>query len=203
MGIRRGMRVLVAVVVGRTALDLLRLRRPLRRGTMPRYIEGDLGRGVLEVIEMSIMVLEGSWVPPLPLFIIFCAFGSQIGLRGYHALHSSFGKVFNVEKRWKIIREMGSGAYGFVVFVNPSSSMPTSGRVGSYVSVFMCLLSRSAADEISGEVVAIKLVTRVTERVQLSKRALREITLLRHFSHHENITGLIDVDASSPNLEEM
>ena len=64
-------------------------------------------------------------------------------------------------------------------------------------------LSRSAADEITGEVVAIKLVTRVTERVQLSKRALREITLLRHFAHHENITGLIDVDASSPNLEEM
>ena len=64
-------------------------------------------------------------------------------------------------------------------------------------------LSRSAADEITGEVVAIKLVTRVTERVQLSKRALREITLLRHFAHHENITGLIDVDASSPDLEEM
>ena len=64
-------------------------------------------------------------------------------------------------------------------------------------------LSRSAADEITGEVVAIKLVTRVTERVQLSKRALREITLLRHFANHENITGLIDVDASSPNLEEM
>ena len=62
---------------------------------------------------------------------------------------------------------------------------------------------RSAADEITGEVVAIKLVTRVTERVQLSKRALREITLLRHFANHENITGLIDVDASSPNLEEM
>ncbi|KAF9786292.1 kinase-like protein [Thelephora terrestris] len=97
-------------------------------------------------------------------------------VRGYHALDSSFGKVFNVEKRWKIIREMGSGAYGFVV---------------------------SAADEITGEVVAIKLVTRVTERIQLSKRALREITLLRHLSHHENITGLIDVDASSPNLEEM
>jgi mitogen-activated protein kinase 7 len=64
-------------------------------------------------------------------------------------------------------------------------------------------LSRSAADEITREVVAIKLVARVTERVQLSKRALREITLLRHFANHENITGLIDVDASSPELEEM
>lgn len=35
--------------------------------------------------------------------------------RGYHSLMSSFGKVFHVEKRWKLIREMGSGAYGFVM----------------------------------------------------------------------------------------
>lgn len=28
---------------------------------------------------------------------------------------SSFGKAFHVEKRWKLIREMGSGAYGFVM----------------------------------------------------------------------------------------
>lgn len=62
---------------------------------------------------------------------------------------------------------------------------------------------RSAADEISGEVVAIKLVTRVAERIQLAKRALREITILRHFSQHENITGLIDVDAMSADLKEM
>lgn len=62
-------------------------------------------------------------------------------------------------------------------------------------------LSSSAVDEISGEPVAIKLVTRVTQKVQLAKRALRELTLLRHFSH-ENITGLIDVDIS-PNFDEM
>lgn len=112
-------------------------------------------------------------------------------VRGYHALVSSFGKIFHVEKRWKLIREMGSGAYGFV----------------------MCALNRhywesethnvnsSAVDEISGEPVAIKLVTRVTQKIQLAKRALRELTLLRHFSH-ENITGLIDVDISS-NFDEM
>lgn len=28
---------------------------------------------------------------------------------------SSFGKPFHVEKRWKLIREMGSGAYGYVM----------------------------------------------------------------------------------------
>ncbi|KAH7890751.1 kinase-like protein [Phlebopus sp. FC_14] len=96
--------------------------------------------------------------------------------RGYHTFMSSFGKVFHVEKRWKLVREMGSGAYGVVV---------------------------SAADEISGETVAIKLVTRVFEKVQLAKRALREITLLRHFANHENITGMIDLDAVSPDFQDM
>ncbi|TFK71652.1 Pkinase-domain-containing protein [Pluteus cervinus] len=96
--------------------------------------------------------------------------------RGYHSLLSSFGKVFHVERRWKLIREMGSGAYGVVI---------------------------SAADEISGEAVAIKLVTRIFDKVQLAKRALREITLLRHFANHENITGLIDVDAISPDFNEI
>ncbi|KNZ74638.1 Mitogen-activated protein kinase SLT2/MPK1 [Termitomyces sp. J132] len=96
--------------------------------------------------------------------------------RGYHSLLSSFGKVFHVEKRWKLIREMGSGAYGVVI---------------------------SAEDEISKETVAIKLVTRIFDKVQLAKRALREITLLRHFASHENITGLIDVDAISPDFNEI
>ncbi|KAL4268885.1 mitogen-activated protein kinase [Pleurotus pulmonarius] len=96
--------------------------------------------------------------------------------KGYHSLLSSFGKVFHVERRWKLVREMGSGAYGVVI---------------------------SAADEISGETVAIKLVTRVFDKVQLAKRALREITLLRHFAGHENITGLIDVDAISPDFNEI
>lgn len=45
------------------------------------------------------------------------------------------------------------------------------------------------------------MVTRAVEKVQLAKRALREITLLRFFSH-ENITGLIDVDCT-PDLNEM
>ncbi|KAL1679782.1 kinase-like protein, partial [Schizophyllum commune] len=61
----------------------------------------------------------------------------------------------------------------------------------------------SAADEISGETVAIKMVTRVFEKTQLAKRALREITLLRHFAGHENITGLIDVDAITPDFNEL
>lgn len=114
--------------------------------------------------------------------------------RGYHSLLSSFGKVFHVEKRWKLVREMGSGAYGVVMWVSSTFRRP------------IALLSarfRSAVDDISSETVAIKMVTRVFDKVQLAKRALREVTLLRHFNSHENITGLIDVDAISPDFNEM
>lgn len=38
-------------------------------------------------------------------------------------LMSSFGKAFHVEKRWKLIREMGSGAYGYVMLVSGAPSM--------------------------------------------------------------------------------
>lgn len=46
-----------------------------------------------------------------------CVLNLNFGVyyRGYHSLMSSFGKVFHVEKRWKLIREMGSGAYGYVM----------------------------------------------------------------------------------------
>lgn len=98
-----------------------------------------------------------------------------------------------MEKRWKLIREMGSGAYGVVMSVSPANIVNTT----------ECQTYSSAADEISGETVAIKLVTRVFDKIQLAKRALREITLLRHFSNHENITGLIDVDAISPEFNEI
>ncbi|CAE6529535.1 unnamed protein product [Rhizoctonia solani] len=95
--------------------------------------------------------------------------------RGYHTF-TTMGRKFHVEKRWKFVRELGQGAYGFVV---------------------------SAQDQISGETVAIKLVTRLFEKIQLSKRALREISLLRHFANHENITGLIDMDVISPDFNEI
>ncbi|KAJ7733251.1 kinase-like protein [Mycena maculata] len=101
---------------------------------------------------------------------------NDMNRKGYHSLHSSFGKVFHVKKRWKLIREMGSGAYGVVI---------------------------SAGDEITGETVAIKLVSRVFDKIQLAKRALREITLLRHFTGHANITGLIDAKMISPDSNEI
>lgn len=95
--------------------------------------------------------------------------------RGYHTFNV-LGKDFHVDKRWKFVRELGQGAYGIVVL---------------------------AQDTISGENVAIKQVTRVFEKKELAKRALREIVLLRHFNHHENITGLIDMDLLSPDFNEI
>ncbi|KAG9047535.1 hypothetical protein FS837_002059 [Tulasnella sp. UAMH 9824] len=98
--------------------------------------------------------------------------------RGYHTFNV-LGKDFHVDKRWKFVRELGQGAYGIVVELS------------------------LAQDSISGENVAIKQVTRVFEKKELAKRALREIVLLRHFNHHENITGLIDMDLLSPDFNEI
>lgn len=50
-----------------------------------------------------------------PTLILSCY--SHSGTRGYHSVLSSFGKVFHVERRWKLIRELGSGAYGVVMSV--------------------------------------------------------------------------------------
>ncbi|EJU03645.1 Pkinase-domain-containing protein [Dacryopinax primogenitus] len=93
----------------------------------------------------------------------------------YHSFTCS-SKTFVVEKRWKLVRELGQGAYGIVV---------------------------SAQDQISNETVAIKMVTRLFDKLILAKRALREITLLRHFAHHENITGVIDMDVISQDFNEI
>ena len=76
-------------------------------------------------------------------------------------------------------------------------------RQSYHLMVYLTIGFSSALDDISGETVAIKMVTRIFDKVQLAKRALREVTLLRHFANHENITGLIDVDAVSPDFNEM
>ncbi|TXT12913.1 hypothetical protein VHUM_01314 [Vanrija humicola] len=86
--------------------------------------------------------------------------------RGYHTLHT-LQHLFHVPDRWRLLRPLGQGAYGLVI---------------------------SVQDSISGEPVAVKCITRVFDKPILARRALREITLLRHFGEHENLTGLIDLD---------
>ncbi|KAG9326389.1 hypothetical protein KVV02_008009 [Mortierella alpina] len=77
---------------------------------------------------------------------------------------------FIVDTKYKFIREIGQGAYGVVC---------------------------AAKNTQSGEDVAIKKVTKVFEKAILAKRALREVKLLKHFSGHENITSILDMDITN------
>ncbi|KAJ3201161.1 Mitogen-activated protein kinase [Clydaea vesicula] len=72
-----------------------------------------------------------------------------------------------LEKKFKMVRELGQGAYGVVC---------------------------SAKNVETGQDVAIKKVQKVFEKSILAKRALREIKLLRHFNGHENITSILDME---------
>ncbi|KAJ2780821.1 mitogen activated protein kinase [Coemansia javaensis] len=78
---------------------------------------------------------------------------------------------------YSIVRDIGQGAYGLVC----------------------------EAEHIdTGQHVAIKKVSRVGEKEVLAKRSLREIKLMRHFSGHENIISLLDIDvANSPEFNEI
>lgn len=82
-------------------------------------------------------------------------------LRDYQTIHT-LNRLFHLPSRWRLVRPLGQGAYGLVI---------------------------SVQDSLSGEPVAVKCITRVFDKVILARRALREITLLRHFGGHENLTG--------------
>ncbi|KAK4685937.1 hypothetical protein P7C73_g4198, partial [Tremellales sp. Uapishka_1] len=99
----------------------------------------------------------------------------SLAARGYQTVHT-MGHLFHLPSRWSLLRPLGQGAYGLVI---------------------------SVQDSLSGEPVAVKLITRVFDKVILARRALREITLLRHFGGHENLTGLIDLDHVWPGYHEI
>ena len=73
--------------------------------------------------------------------------------------------TFTVDKRYSMIRVVGSGAYGVVI---------------------------SSKDSKSSKNVAIKMVPRAFNDEIDAKRILREIKLLKHF-RHENIVGIVDI----------
>lgn len=81
-----------------------------------------------------------------------------------------YNQDFIIDKRFKIVKELGHGAYGIVC----------SARYGG--------------PEEEGNFVAIKKVTNIFSKKILCKRALREIKLLEFFRGHKNITCLFDLD---------
>jgi mitogen-activated protein kinase 1/3 len=79
--------------------------------------------------------------------------------------------TFTVDRRYSMIRTIGSGAYGVVI---------------------------SALDAKHGQNVAIKMVPKAFSDEIDAKRILREIKLLKHF-RHDNIVSLIDM--MPPNVQ--
>ncbi|BFZ63973.1 mitogen-activated serine/threonine-protein kinase [Saitoella coloradoensis] len=87
---------------------------------------------------------------------------------GHHTVFKVMGQDFVVHDRYRITKELGQGAYGLVVAAQNLDSPQTP--------------------------IAIKKVTNVFSKSILTKRALREIKLLRHFRGHKNITCLYDME---------
>jgi len=81
------------------------------------------------------------------------------------------GQTFLVDSSYELSKELGQGAYGCVI---------------------------AATHKQTGESLAIKRLNGVFLKKILTKRALREIKLLRHFRRHKNITCLYDLDIIDP-----
>mmetsp|Transcript_44397 Transcript_44397/g.120970 ORF Transcript_44397/g.120970 Transcript_44397/m.120970 type:complete len:436 (+) Transcript_44397:261-1568(+) len=92
-------------------------------------------------------------------------------LRSYHEVQVG-RDVFFVDTKYVNLRPIGGGSYGFVC---------------------------SATDQSKGEKVAIKKIANVFHDLVDAKRILREIKLLRHFKHHENIIAVKDIITFPPN----
>lgn len=76
----------------------------------------------------------------------------------YHSFKAS-GQQFEIHTRYSLVRPVGHGAYGVVI---------------------------SALDRESGQKVAIKKISRAFEDPIDAKRILREIKLMKNFTH-ENV----------------
>lgn len=89
----------------------------------------------------------------------------------YPVVIDSSGETFDVDTRYRVVRRVGSGAYGTVV---------------------------SAYDLHADRFCAIKKVYRVFDKRLVTKRCLRELKLLQHFNGHPRIIELFDMDIVNP-----
>ncbi|CAD6884305.1 unnamed protein product [Tilletia laevis] len=99
----------------------------------------------------------------------------NLAARGYYTFQC-LGVPFHVHRRYRFVRELGIGAYGCVALCR---------------------------DEILDCNVAIKKVTRIFDRDVLARRALREVAILRHLGGCDNVSTLIDFDASFVDFAEV
>jgi len=91
---------------------------------------------------------------------------STINKSGEPQNHFLIGSTkFTVHKKYRLLRAIGHGAYGFVC---------------------------SAENTETGEYVAIKKITNLFNNPIETKRAIREVQLLRKL-RHENVLGLTDL----------
>ncbi|KAI8971734.1 kinase-like domain-containing protein [Mycotypha africana] len=89
----------------------------------------------------------------------------------YTVIINNQSEKFTISKRFRIIREVGSGSYGSVC---------------------------SAINVNTNEVVAIKKCRHVFDKKLITKRCLREIKLLQHFNGHPRIIDLKEMDIVDP-----
>lgn len=87
------------------------------------------------------------------------------------------GQVFTLDTRYKLVKSIGTGAYGAVI---------------------------SVKDAVADTSVAVKKITNIFEDLVDAKRILREVRLLGHFQH-KNITRLLDLSppVSKTQFEDM
>jgi mitogen-activated protein kinase 7 len=83
-----------------------------------------------------------------------------------------YNQDFIIDRRFKIVKELGHGAYGIVCSAKYDDG----------------------SDNEDGSYVAIKKITNIFSKKILCKRSLRELKLLQFFRGHKNITCLYDLD---------
>ncbi|KAK6457445.1 kinase-like domain-containing protein [Scheffersomyces xylosifermentans] len=106
----------------------------------------------------------------------------------------SVNKVFNqdfiIDKRFKIVKELGHGAYGIVCSAKyDDGSLSSDHEINTDATT-----TNSNSSSSDGSYVAIKKITNIFSKKILCKRSLRELKLLQFFRGHKNITCLYDLD---------
>lgn len=103
----------------------------------------------------------------IPFYTFYFRFMTQVNYVTVPISKENKTETFTVNARYRIIRKVGSGAYGTVC---------------------------SAFDLQHQQYCAIKKVYRVFDKKLLTKRCLREMKLLRLFNNHPRIIELFDMD---------